>query len=65
MKPANFKRMAKLALDYAQCYIDGKDAPEGKQGAYELYTLAMFLNDPAMRVTIFRDDSGKADKEVV
>ena len=43
MNPKTLMRIAKLAVDYAQAYAEGKDAPEGRNGAYELQTLALAL----------------------
>lgn len=58
------KRLAQLARDYAQAYVGNTDAPEGTQGAWELMALSAYAEAEARGITLFRDDSGKADSQI-
>ena len=48
----------------ALAYVSETDAPEGKQGAWELMALAAIAAAEGRGIQLFRNDSGKAEKEV-
>lgn len=64
MTTENNRRLTTLAAAYAIAYASGTDAPEGKQGAWELMALAAIADAEARGIPLFRSDTGKADMEV-